>query len=212
MGERRDLVLGRVRDLADRGRSEIAPFRDLVSLLLTSTVLAERHPGPHVYYAQGSRVRADIGGVGQLRVLEPLPLRDGRWLRLSISLFIDDTPEGRRLKATKSSFQYQSEPDPNTPNWIFRYDYLRDPAGRWPAAHLQVNADLRVGGVLPEIKPLARVHFPTDRVPLEAVIRLLAEDFDVPCAQPPEVWRAMLAETENFFKQIAHHPPFGPPA
>lgn len=208
MRDRLDRLLGDIRRLADESRTEIRPFRQLTHLLLASTVLADNDPGPGVYYAAGGRDRADIGGLGG--VLRPLPLRDGRWLRLSMSVYLDDTPGGRRLKASKSSFQYQARPEPDTDDWIFRYDYLRDPAGRYPAAHVQINADLRVAGVLPDIKPLSRVHFPTDRVPLEAVIRLLAEDFDVPCAQPPEVWRRMLAEAERFFREIAHRPPFGP--
>ena len=210
MAYRRDLLLGEVRRLAEGARTEIAPFRYLLRLLLENTVLAARQPGPGVYYARGTRDRADIGGVGRDQVLTPLQLRDDGWLRLSVSLVVEETEHGRRLKASRSSFQYQARPEPDTQDWIFRYDYLRDPRDRYPAAHLQVNADLRVGGVLRDIKPLSRVHFPTDRVPLEGAIRLLAEDFDVPCAQPPEVWRPVLAEAEKVFKQIAHRPNFGP--
>lgn len=179
-------------------------------MLLSNTVLADGHPGPALYYARGTRERADMGGLG--RAITPLPLRNDRWLRIAISLFVDDAEHGRRLKSSTSSFQYQARPEPDTPDWIFRYDYLRDPRDRYPAAHLQVNGQLRVDGVLPDIKPLSRVHFPTDRVPLEAVLRLLGEDFEVPCAQPPQVWRPMLAEAEKVFREIAHRPPFGPAA
>jgi len=45
---------------------------------------------------------------------------------------------------------------------------------------------------------------------LEGVIRLLAEEFDVPCAEPAEVRWPVLAEAEKVFKQIDHRPPFGP--
>jgi len=212
MADRRDLFLGEVRRLAEGARTEIGPFRDLLRLLLETTVIDPHQPAPGVYYARGTRDRADIGGVGRYQVLTPLPLRDGRWLKLAISLFVEETKHGRRLKSSQSTFQYQARPEPDTGDWIFRYDYLRDPRGSYPPAHLQINADLRVGAVLPDIRPLARVHFPTDRVPLEGVIRLLAEDFDMPCAQPAEVWRPVLAEAEKVFKQIAHRPPFGPAA
>lgn len=208
MDEERDRLRAEVRRLADEARAEIRPFRDLVHLLLANTVMRAYHAGPAVYYAQGNRDRGDIGGLGG--VLAPVPLRDGRWLRLAISLYVENTDEGRRLKASKSTFQYQQSADAD--DWIFRYDYLRDPRDRYPAAHLQINADLKVGGVLAAQRPLSRIHFPTGRVPLEAVIRLLAEDFGVTCEKPPEVWHAMLAEAENFFKEIAHQPPFGPAA
>ena len=208
MNEERELQRAEVRRLANDARNEIRPFRDLVHFLLANTVMDAYHAGPTVYYAQGTRDRGDIGGLG--RVLAPVPLRDGRWLRLAISLYVENTEHGRRLKASQSTFQYQLSADPHADDWIFRYDYLRDPRDQYPAAHLQINAALKVEGVLAEQRPLARIHFPTGRVPLEAVIRLLAEDFGVPCVQPREVWRALLAEAENFFKEIAHQPPFGP--
>ena len=54
--------------------------------------------------------------------------------------------------------------------------------------------------------PLARVHFPTMRVSLEAIIRLLVEDFRVPCEAPADVWRPVLAASEAAFLAIAHRP------
>ncbi|HCG00885.1 MAG TPA: hypothetical protein DEV93_10130 [Chloroflexi bacterium] len=210
MDEERDRLRAEARRLANESRTEIRPFRDLVHVLLANSVMDAHYAGPAVYYAQGTRDRGDLGGLG--RVLAPVPLRDGRWLRLAISLYVENTEHGRRLKAAQSSFQYQVSADPHADDWIFRYDYLRDPRDRYPAAHLQINADLKAPGVLAEQRPLARVHFPTGRVPLEAVIRLLAEDFGVPCGPLPEVWRAMLAEAESVFKEIAHQPPFGPAA
>lgn len=53
---------------------------------------------------------------------------------------------------------------------------------------------------------LERIHFPTSRVPLEAVINLLATDFRVRCNEQPELWRPVLAESERRFFQIAHIP------
>jgi len=147
--------------------------------------------------------------------LAPLPLRDGRYLRVAINLFLADTADGRRLKVSTSSFQYQEgrDPDPGD-SWIFRYDYLREPPAGAPHSpmHLQVNADLRRREAMPDYMPLNRVHFPTSRVSIEAVIRLLAEEFHVECAERPEVWRRMLTESESLFKGIAHEFPSGPAA
>ncbi len=141
------------------------------------------------------------GGKGRaLRLIRgsngPLPLRDGNFLRLSISLYVEDTGEGPRLKTWQSSFQYQRDRDGK--DWIFRYDYLRSPEGSYPSAHLQIRGKHE------------RVHFPTMRVPLEAIIRCLASDFNVPCSEPAEVWKYVLHHTEIDFLEI-HHPPVSCP-
>jgi hypothetical protein len=111
-----------------------------------------------------------------------------------------------------SSFQYQQDADPGTDAWIFRYEYLRDPGTGYPhpQSHLHINGDLAVAGVLPQRRALGRVHFPTRRMPLEGVIRLLAEEFDVPTATPPDVWRPLLAEAERAFLEVVHEVPLGP--
>lgn len=49
-------------------------------------------------------------------------------------------------------------------------------------------------------------------MPLEGVIRLLVEEFGVPCNQPPAIWRPVLAEAERAFLEIAHQPLSGPAA
>jgi len=82
----------------------------------------------------------------------------------------------------------------------------------YPQAHLQINAELVVGDIRPPKGSLAHVHFPTRRMPFEGIIRLLAEaeQFGVPCADPPEVWRPLLATAEAEFLAIAHDAPLGP--
>jgi hypothetical protein len=104
----------------------------------------------------------------------------------------------------KSAFQYQEHRDDKT-SWIFRYDYLRQPPEREPGAHLQINGSL-ARAVLPEDKPLGRVRFPTMRVSLEAIIRLLVEEFGVPCNESVNVWRPALDQTERVFFGIQHLP------
>lgn len=117
-------------------------------------------------------------------------------------MWLAGTPEGPRLKVSESSFQYQDDQDGKRE--IFRYDYLRQSNRNEPASHLNIYGNLTVPDVLPPGKPLSRVHFPAGRVPLEAVIRMLVDDFGVPAATDESIWRPVLAASEEMFMQIAH--------
>jgi hypothetical protein len=128
-------------------------------------------------------------------------LNDGRYLRLTMSLYFEDVQEGRRLKTHSGSFQYQQ--DTAGDRWIFRYDYLRWPPSPHPADHLQIRGTL-TEDCLPIHRTLERVHFPTMRVSLEAVIRLLVDQFGVKSNELKKVWRPLLAASEAAFLGIAH--------
>lgn len=136
-------------------------------------------------------------------------LKDGRYLRVSIVLDREPHDGGYRLKVEQASYQYQS--DEGGDGWVFRYDYRRQPTDPHPATHLQVRGSL-VEDVPLHRGVLERVHFPTGRVPIEAVIRLLIEQFAVPTNTASEVWRRVLAESERLFEEIAHRPLSGPSA
>ena len=125
-----------------------------------------------------------------------------------MSLFLAPHEGRTRLKVEKSVMQYQLDEDGE--HWIFRYDYLRQPTEPHPAAHLQIAGTLIEGTVVPVRETLARVHFPTGRVSLEAVIRLLVEQFGVRTNTDPDVWRPVLVESEKEFEEIAHRPLAGP--
>ena len=172
-----------------------------MSLLLGITVLAPGG-GVRLFSASGERERKMVLG-GWLSATDPLPLTDKRFLRLTMSLYREHVSDGWRLKMEKSAIQYQV--DAEGQQWMFRYDYLRYPPDPHPAAHIQVRGKL-TEPVLPVGMPLERVHFLTMRVSLEAVIRLLADDFRVPCQTPADVWRPVLAESEAAFLAIAHRP------
>jgi hypothetical protein len=184
----RDALRARVRDLTKHyqagGRDAFEAYRDLVALLLGITVLAPGG-GVRLFSTPGERDQKMVLG-GWLGPTDPLPLTDKRYLRLTMSLFRERVPEGVRLKMEKSAIQYQLDTDGR--RWVFRYDYLRYPPDPHPAAHVQVRGSL-VESSLPSGASLERVHFPTMRVSLEAVIRLLAEDFRTPCQTPADVWR-----------------------
>ena len=123
---------------------------------------------------------------------------------------IEATETQPKLRVHSASYQYQL--DLEGERWVFRYDYVRVPNDQHPASHLQIRANLAEDGCLPAGKPLNRIHFPTGRTTIEAVIRLLAEQFHVPCNKPPEFWRPLLTETEREFERIAHRPLSGPAA
>ena len=201
---------GRVRDLSRRchagGRTSFAAFEELASMLLHTTVL---HPSGVVRlnYPNTGREEAALGGLAGPK--DPVPLNDGRLLRIANTLFLDrNDARGHLLKVDRSTYQYQL--DPKGDDWIFRYDYLRKPERAHPPSHLQLRADLLASGVLPPSDTLERVHFPTGRMALEGVIRLLIEQFGVPCNEPPRVWRPVLAEAEIAFLTIARRPLSGP--
>lgn len=198
-----------MRDLTRRYKSgrpdAFRAFRDLASLLLHQTILA---PSGGVGLVSGPRrdePEPVLGGWNGPD--DPLPLTDGHYLRVMVILFFEDTPEGRRAKVKASSFQYQLDREGD--RWVFRYDYLREPPAPHPAMHLQICGAL-TERCLPDDVPLERVHFPTQRISLEAVIRLLIEQFGVPSNQPPEIWRPILAESEAAFLETAHRPLLGP--
>jgi len=130
-------------------------------------------------------------------------LTDGRYLRLLMTLYLEETEKGRLLKVDEASFQYQI--DPQGKRWIFRYDYRRHPRDQYAAGHVQVRGTLTETGSL-----IAPIHFPTGRVSIESILRLLIENFGVPPREPPENWRAALTESEKAFLKIAHQPTSGP--
>jgi hypothetical protein len=181
-------------------------FRELAAFLLALTAM-DASGGVRITYHSNDRSRGVLGGWGG--PTDPIPLRDGRHLRLSVSVELHETPHGTRLKVMTSSYQYQSDREGD--DWICRYDNLRVPgADPHPQSHVQINAGFR-GQAVPAVD-LRRVHFPTGRMPLEGVIRLLAEQFGVPCAEDASTWRPVLAETERAFLDIAHMPLSGPGA
>lgn len=196
-------LVNRARELTRRymagGQPAFQAFQQLAALLLELTVL---RPGGMVRltYGPSGRDRAALGGAAG--PTDPLLLNDGRLLRLSMSLYLDTEDErGPLLKVSKSSCQYQA--DLKGERWIVRYDYLREPGpDPHPLAHLQIRGALTESDVPVYRGPLEHVHFPTGRISLESVLRLLAEQFGVPCNEDAATWRPVLAEAERTFLEI----------
>jgi len=176
---------------------------ELANVLLHATVADDTEFVTLSWMSGRDKIAAMLMGYGD----RPIRLRNGNYLRVWQSLFVENTSDGPRLKVLASVYQYAR--DEAQRDWLFRYDYARIPPNHYPGAHLQVRgtppaADWLTGN------SLDRIHFPTHRVSLEAVPRLLIEDFGVPAAKPEPYWRAVLATSEDEFRKIAHPPSPGP--
>jgi hypothetical protein len=181
-------------------------FRDLVQLLLGLTVMADNEFVGLVSF--GDSTRRVLGG--RAGPTSPVRLRDGWWLRVAYSLHLaPHEGKTKRLKVEQTSVQYQgneSDDQGGGLKEVFRYDYLRVDDSKHPKAHINIHASLVEADVLAPGATLARVHFPTSRVSLEAILRLLIVDFKVPTATDDEVWQPVLATSEMAFQEIAHQP------
>lgn len=205
-----DQLLGQVRQLTQQhlagGADAFGAFCDLVNLLFRLTVL----DGVGARVTAGLRPNERMVIEGGLSPNEStVYLRDGRYLRVFIVLFREPHNGSHRIKVEQAAYQYQLDPDGN--RWVFRYDYRREARDPHPPSHLQVRGAL-TEPVVPYRGLLERTHFPTGRVSVEAVIRLLIEQFGVPPASAPEIWRRVLSESERAFEEIAHRLLSGPAA
>lgn len=181
-----------------------AAFRDLTQRLLSLTVMADgQRVGLDRSWMPDSRTRLLVGR-SQDQELNTVQLRDGRFLRLTMTLRI--TSNGR-FAVPQSSLQYQKSEEDQAE--IFRYDYLRAQKDAHPRAHLNVHGYLD-HDVLEDGKSLEAVHFPTGRISLEGVIRLLIVQFEVPSATPEDVWMPVLTASETSFNEICEKPLSGP--
>ncbi|MFB7277186.1 hypothetical protein ACFCZV_08760 [Streptomyces hydrogenans] len=186
-----------------RHEKRFAAFQHLTQKLLSLTVMAD---GQRVGLDRSwidNRTRV-LAGRSQDSELNTVRLRDGRCLRLTMTLRITSND---RLAVPRSSFQYQESEGDQTE--IFRYDYLRAQKDEHPRSHLNIHGQLD-RDVLRDGKALENVHFPTGRIPLEAVLRLLIVQFDVPAATPEEVWMRVLTTSETEFQAVCEQPLSGP--
>ncbi len=158
----------------------------------------------HVQFTQydDDRLLGALSGPGGVN---PLVLTNGWYLRLMILLERVPHQGGHRLRVRESSFQYQK--DVLGKEWVFRYDYVRAPSNpTTPPAHVQIRGSLDHHGALSRKGALKDIHFPTMRVSLEAVIRLLVYEFDVSCRCDEILWKPVLEEAEKLFHEINRKP------
>jgi hypothetical protein len=200
-------LLSQICQLTERYKAGSVPdsfnaFKYLVSLLFSHTILEQ---GQAVRLFKGQHEASRV--LGGWQPLEPLRLNNGRYLSLSMTLFREETDKGPRIKVASSRYQYQLDKDGDA--WVFRYDYARESPNQHPSNHLHIRGKL-TENCLAEKQLLEHIHFSTDRVSFESVIRLLIEQFGIVPHSPPEIWRPMLTESERLFKDIAHKSLSGP--
>ena len=200
-----DAAVANVRQLSQvchkQGPASFDAFEKLANALLCLTI-AHDVGGLHLTRSKDTKERKATLYGGRGADESAIRLRNDRFLKIMVSLFLG---EDRYLRVGVSQFQYQADPEGN--DWIFRYDYEREPGKkRYPAAHLHVRGAFTVAHCLPKKKRLEDVHFYSIRPTLEATIRLLIEQFRVPPANRPAVWQPALAESERIFFENAHLP------
>lgn len=176
-------------------------FRCLVDRILRLTVMNEQCFVRTARNADDADSPRILGGPDGPE--DPLALNDGNYLRFIVDLDWD----GKQLRVAESTFQYQL--DRGGDKWLFRYDFLRNRPSEKPESHVHINGSPPDFFKLPEPKwTLKDVHFPTaKRVSIESVLRLIADDFMVPCNSTDEIdlgdnkteplWRAVLRESEK---------------
>jgi hypothetical protein len=193
------------------GAASFYAYRDLLSLLFSITVM-DKTGGIQIAAGSGRPERGVMAPLGG--PVFPLPLTDGHFLRFNINLFLGETekvPGLEALKVEDENYQYQL--DTQAQQWVFRYEYKRERADRHPPAHLHIRAALLSSvDILGLERPLERLHFPTGRVSVPGLIRLLIEQFKVPANRSAGVWRRVLSQTERDFQRIAHQTLSGPEA
>jgi len=180
-------------------------FRDLVSLLLCLTI-GHKRAAIHLARAKGPRgvqARMLTGGHAPAGP-DVVRLSNERYLRLVVSLYLGEGAGRDFPRTSMSLLQYQL--DEAGDDWVFRYEYKRepDPAQPKPVGHLHVRGKLASTGQLAKKQQLKHVHFPCGRPTIEGVIRLLADDFHVPTNAPDDMWRPALAASERDFLAVAH--------
>ncbi len=178
------------------GDKSPAAFAKLIGLLLRLSVV-KNPQGGQVIFQRRKPTTVVISGWNKTNAL--IPLNNGGFLRLAMTLFIDEH-DRRFLKVLKSNYQYQLD---EGDEWVCRYDYAREPGNEHPASHLQIRGNLIAKDALPKTEPLERVHFPSRRISLESVLRLLAVDFKIKTNNHADVWRAALAASEEAWLKVA---------
>jgi hypothetical protein len=184
-----------------------------LAVLLNQTVLPRHHPGPDAYFLAGRHDHTVIGGSGG-NYRNPIPLNNGAFLQLQVSLHLLPSRDDERVrlwKVLQSRFQYQLDGAPGMSNrWVFRYDYLREPDHLEnrpvrPYTHLNLRGAVEEADTVGHLPGRWEgIHFPTHRVSIESCLRLLLTDFRVPANSPEEVWQPLLWESERMFLEIAH--------
>lgn len=177
-------------------------FGELTDRLLRTTVLANNQPPLRVRKAASGSGASALGQPG-----ESLLLRNGWYLRVLLTFIVEKSVSAggaMKLKTLSQNIQYIRDAH-NEDSWVFRYEYFRLAPNRYAPGHLHIRGSAHEP-CLPTKGKLEDVHFPTGRVTLEAIIRMLVDDFGVPSKEDDTIWRPLLHETEQAFIAVARQP------
>ena len=109
-------------------------------------------------------------------------LDNGCWINV-LHRLVPNSDDPKIVSTAKYSYACSLGPNQDK-DWLLRYDYERWKE-TYPPSHIHVNAENRayndfVKGTRHAKRPLHEVHLPTRRISLEAFIRHLIVEFDVP--------------------------------
>lgn len=130
--------------------------------------------------------------------LGTVPLTNG--YHLSVRMFVRLTGPG--VTTLQTSIAYRATPRVDDDRWIFRYDYEAEqaqaPDYRYPVAHLHINAEpIDYRGA----KRFRDLHLPTRRLSLEALIRHLVVEHNVPTFGDTAEALAFLEDQQEQFER-----------
>lgn len=132
---------------------------------------------------------------GAFRAPESLPLVDGGFLYLYQRLVL----RRKEKFLTTAEYRYTYETSQTRDDWIFRYEYLREPGDDYPYplahAHFNGTPEKYAGG-----KSFPALHLPTGRVTVEDVLRHLVVEHEI--GPISDSWEQTLKETKESFEEI----------
>ena len=127
----------------------------------------------------------------------PVPLSNGMYLNVQMTLRLNRTPEAGspRVQTLRSAYRHQAGPDLDDPKPLFVYEYDRYAPPPYPRCHLHVFAapkDYELKRSFP------RLHLPTRRITLEQIVWHLIQEHGV---QPRrDDWQQVLWRHEQWFR------------
>ncbi len=141
----------------------------------------------------------------------PVPLGNGMYLNVELTLAADDTT-APRLATTRASYTYQAGEGLDDPRPLFTYQYDRNAPFPYPRCHLHVFA---APNDYVQERPFSRLHLPTRRITLEQIVWHLIQEHNVEPRR--DDWRQVLWRHEEWFRTIQqdrdwpYDRPFAPP-
>jgi hypothetical protein len=177
-------------------------FREFLQFLLSRTIMKDtsflkvQQRNDRFIISGPNYSNEQIATAKPKELLRSLKLNDGHYLYLFYEAALDRTDHDYlKIQLTKMSYHL----DEWGREQLFRFDHLRKAPNKYPFSHLHVYGTWMHGYSGKELKS---VHFPVIRPTVEGIIRLLIDEFGVPCSLPDKEWREMLDQSEQKFVEV----------